>query len=245
MGRIGGAYGGHMVKTGPRIGIDHKIRWADLDLIYHWWLEGRRIAPEDIISHWQHVQGLAARKKAATIMTRLWNQPFWQEPVNDNVLRPTLAANRLLGYWGLWLSAYPFFLDTATIIGRLLALSDCFTTRQVYHQMSVIYGDTERVRVGVKMILGSLTEWKVLKRVKVGQYVFNLSPVEVKGNEQLAFVMYVTLHAVAQDRIAMDVIDHLPWWFPFHIELSRSAFQGAGLVVEPSGGDYFTVGRLF
>ncbi|OLZ11237.1 hypothetical protein [Sulfobacillus thermosulfidooxidans] len=234
-----------MVRPGPRVGIDHKIRWADLDMVYHWWLRGESISPATLIPRWQHIQGQAARKKAATIMTRLWNQSFWQDPLNYDVLVKTLNENRILGYWGLFITAYPFFRDTVTAIGRLLALSEGFTTRQVYAQIATIYGDTERVRVGVRMILGSLTEWQVLKREKIGHYRLHSSPVTVVGAELLTFVLYATLQTLDQDRIALDTVGHLPWWFPFQIEASRWTLRSTGLVIEPSGGEHLMVGRPF
>ncbi|WP_053959400.1 hypothetical protein [Sulfobacillus thermosulfidooxidans] len=232
-----------MVRYGPRVGIDHKIRWADLDMVYHWWLKGEPISPATIIPQWQHIQGQAARKKAATIMTRLWNQPFWQDSLNHKVLGQTLAVNRLLGYWGLFITAYPFFYNTVSAIGRLLALSDGFTTRQLYSQIAGIYGDRERVRVGVRMILGSLTEWQVLRREKIGHYVVHSSPLQISDGETLTFVLFATLQALGQDRVALETVSHLPWWFPFKIEMSRWALKDANLIIEPSGGEHLMVGR--
>ena len=233
-----------MVTTRPLVGIDHKIRWDDLEWLYHWWIEGQEILPATIIPSWHHIQGVAARKKAATIMTRIWNQPYWQDESHHETLKKTLKNQRLVGYWGLFVTAYPFFRDTAATIGRFLTLSDHFTTRQVYDRLAAQYGDTERIKVAVRMILGSLTEWQVLTRVKRGEYRLGITPVVVKERTSLAFVMHASLYALAQEWMAMDGLIYLPWWFPFRIQPYRAAFQESGFLVELSGDDHFMVGEM-
>jgi hypothetical protein len=47
-------------------------------------------------------------------------------------LLPRISGQeRIWLHWGMTALAYPFFRDTAEVVGRLLALQDDFTTAQV------------------------------------------------------------------------------------------------------------------
>ena len=73
-----------------------------------------------------------SRAKSSGIVLRIWsNIP----PEACRTARPSpgnAAADsgqeRIWLHWGMTARAYPFFRDTAEVIGRLLALQDDFTT---------------------------------------------------------------------------------------------------------------------
>ena len=243
MGGASRASGDYRTMMSPRVGIDHKIRWADLELVYQQWLAGMEISPTTLIPQWQHVRGLAARKKAATIMTRLWNQKRWQEGSSRSLLSETLRLHRLLGYWGLFVGTYPFYQETANTAGRLLAVQEGFTTRQLYQRMAGVYDDSERTRVGVKMILGSWVDWRLLERVKVGHYRM-ASRMTVDEPVEIAFLTHVALRTSHQERLIWHDIAQFPWLFPFDVVMSRrSQMKEFGLSLEQNGARELMVGE--
>lgn len=228
--------------TIPRVGIDHKIRIEDMDLVYHQWVTGVPIKAETMVPQWTHVRGLASRRKAATIMTRLWNHPQWCGDREQALLNTTLNVQRMLGYWGLFMVAYPFFADAATLIGRLLTIQAEFTTRHIQVGMAAKYGDSERTRVGVKMVLGALVDWGIIDRMRVGHYR-RMAPIVIDVPITLQFITYVSLAISDSPRIVLEDVARAYWLFPFQVHLSRHAIADSSLFsLEQSGNRHLIVG---
>ncbi len=80
--------------------------------------------------------GKESRAKSAGIILRIWSgiPPERVALLRDRAvaLLPRISGQeRIWLHWGMSALAYPFFRDTAEVVGRLLALQDDFTTAQV------------------------------------------------------------------------------------------------------------------
>ena len=56
--------------------------------------------------------------------------------------------------------AYPFFRDTAEVVGRLLALQDDFTSAQVQSRMLTTWGDRATTKEAAQKLI---TRWSIGK----------------------------------------------------------------------------------
>ena len=83
----------------------------------------------------EELPGKESRAKTSGILLRIWSGiPRERVGLRDRAvaLLPRISGQeRIWLHWGMTALAYPFFRDTAEVVGRLLALQDDFTTAQV------------------------------------------------------------------------------------------------------------------
>ena len=83
----------------------------------------------------EELPGTESRAKTSGIILRIWSGiPPERIALRDRAvaLLPRISGQeRIWLHWGMTALAYPFFRDTAEVVGRLLALQDDFTTAQV------------------------------------------------------------------------------------------------------------------
>ena len=93
----------------------------------------------------EELPGMESRAKSAGILLRIWSGiPRERVALRDRAvaLLPRISGQeRIWLHWGMTALAYPFFRDTAEVVGRLLALQDDFTTAQVQGRMLTTWGD--------------------------------------------------------------------------------------------------------
>ncbi len=82
-------------------------------------------------------------------------------------LLPRISGQeRIWLHWGMTALAYPFFRDTAEVVGRLLALQDDFTTAQVQGRMLTTWGDRATSKEAAQKLITTLVDWEVLRSTK-------------------------------------------------------------------------------
>src|SRR5439155_11861805 len=80
---------------------------------------------------------------------------------------PSISGQeRIWLHWGMTALAYPFFRDTAEVVGRLLALQDDFTTAQVQDRIVTTWVDRHTSVDAAQRLLTTLLEWEVLRPTK-------------------------------------------------------------------------------
>lgn len=229
---------------GPTVGLDYRIHRSDMDMAAAIWLQEGALRPARLQTEMGHVVGSASRKKAVTVLSRLWMRPHWAEGLGHDLLREVLGHDRVVAYWGLLMMSYPFAAQAATDIGRLLAIQDELTTRQLNHAIIRRLGESEKVRVATRRFLTTLTDWKGLVRRERGIYRADSQHV-VKGSLAKAFLTYCALMVEDATRLTLRDIEHLPWLFPFQIRLSaRDYDQIRAFSIEQNGPNDLKVGLI-
>lgn len=71
-------------------------------------------------------------------------------------------SSALAVHWGMISAAYPFWLQVASQVGRLLALQDQITRPQIFARVKEQYGDREVIARNSRYIVRSFVAWGVL-----------------------------------------------------------------------------------
>lgn len=228
--------------TGPKIGFDYRIHRGDMDMAATIWLKEGDLGPSRLQKEMGHILGVGSRKKAITVLSRLWTRPQWEDGFGQELLREVLRQEREVAYWGLLMVAYPFAAQGASDMGRLLTIQDKFTTRHINQAITRRMGESEKVRVATRKLLSTLTDWNMLARQDRGGYM--AAPHHrVRNPATRAFLTYCALVVEEAMRLTLRDIEHLPWLFPFQIQISPRDFdQVAAFSIEQNGPHDLKVG---
>lgn len=228
--------------TGPKIGFDYRIHRGDMDMAADIWLKEGGLSPLRLRTEMGHVVGTGSRKKAITVLSRLWTRPQWRAGLGQELLQAVLRHNRDVAYWGLLMVAYPFAVQGASDIGRLLTIQDVLTTRHVNQAMIHRLGESEKVRLATRKLLITLTDWNALMRPNRG--VYSAAPRRVlRSSATTTFLTYCALSVEEATRLTLSDIEHLPWLFPFQLRVSPRDFdQTRAFSVEQNGPHDWKVG---
>lgn len=204
------------------IGISQKIRrvWLDalLDQVAKTTDETElRLFLDDELK--RDLPGKESRAKAAGIVLRIWGRvPPERVSLRSRALEmlPRIPGQqRMWLHWGMTALAYPFFRDTAEVVGRLLALQDDFTTSQVRDRMLTTWGDRDTNKEAVQKLITTLVDWEVLRGTKASGH-FLLARKMTAGIPELElWLLEALLGASASDEIEVRQLLRLPEAFPF------------------------------
>jgi hypothetical protein len=221
--------------TGPKIGFDYRIHLGDMDMAAGIWLKEGGLTPTRLYPEMGHIAGSGSRKKAITVLSRLWSRPIWQEGLGCDLLREILVQDHRVAYWGLLMVAYPFAVQGTSDIGRLLMIQDELTTRQVNLAIVRRLGESEKVRVATRKLLITLSDWDMLAHPTRGVYKAPLCH-PVKNAVARAFLTYCALMVEEATRLTLSDIERLPWLFPFKVNISPRDFDNfPAFLIERNG----------
>lgn len=167
--------------------------------------------------------GKESRAKATGIVLRIWSGiPPERFALRDRALAllPRISGQeRVWLHWGMTAQAYPFFLDTAEVVGRLLALQDDFTTAQVQGRMLTTWGDRATSKEAVQKLITSLVDWEVLRSTKAKGHFLLARKINASIPDLQLWLLDALLGASAADEIEAQQLLRLPESFPFTISV--------------------------
>lgn len=228
--------------TGPKIGLDYRIHYGDMEMAAAIWRQEGTITPARLRGEMGHIVGLGSRKKAITVLSRLWTRSIWAEGLGRELLAGVLAEDPWLAYWGLLMVAYPFAAQGAADIGRLLNIQDSVSSRHIKNAVVQRLGESEKVRVAIWKLLITLVDWQVMVRCARGVYKA-APPHPVRSPLATAFITHCALTVEEVTRLTLKDIEHLPWLFPFQLHVSPRDFDEVpGFSLERNGPHDWKVG---
>jgi hypothetical protein len=167
--------------------------------------------------------GKESRAKSIGIVLRIWSGiPSERLSLRDRaiVLLPRISGQeRVWLHWGMAALAYPFFRDTAEVVGRLLALQDDFTTAQVQGRMLSSWGDRATSKEAVQKLITSLVDWEVLRSTKAKGHFLLARKMTASVPDLQLWLLEALLAASAADEIEAQQLLRLPESFPFTISM--------------------------
>jgi len=122
-------------------------------------------------------------------------------------------------HWGMTALAYPFFRDTAEVVGRLLALQDDFTTAQVQARMLTTWGDRATSKEAAQKLITTLVDWEVLRSTKTKGHFLLARKMTASIPELQLWLLEALLAASEADEIEAQQLLRLPESFPFTISI--------------------------
>lgn len=206
------------------VGIDRKIKRAWLDATLD------RLAQEGVDSDLRsfldkslkdELPGKESRAKTSGVILRIWSGvPPERTALRDRAvaLLPGISGQeRIWLHWGMTALAYPFFRDTAEVVGRLLALQDDFTTAQVQTRMLTSWGDRATSKEAAQKLVTMLVDWEVLRATKTKGHFLLARKMTASIPELQLWLLEALLGASAADEIEAQQLLRLPESFPFTI----------------------------
>lgn len=171
----------------------------------------------------KELPGKASRAKRVGIISSVWSSiPRQRVVLRDRAvaLLPGISGQeRIWLHWGMTALAYPFFRDTAEVVGRLLALQDDFTTAQVQARIAKNWGDRVTIQRAAKYLLNTLVDWEVLRSTKKKGHFLLARKMTASIPELELWLLEALLGASAADEIEAQQLLRLPESFPFTLSV--------------------------
>lgn len=169
----------------------------------------------------EELPGKESRAKTAGIILRIWSGiPLERVALRDRAvaLLPRISGQeRIWLHWGMAALAYPFFRDTAEVVGRLLALQDDFTSAQVQSRMLTTWGDRATTKEAAQKLVNTLVDWEVLRSTKTRGHFLLARKMTASVPDLQLWLLEALLGASAAEEIEAQQLLRLPESFPFTI----------------------------
>jgi hypothetical protein len=161
-----------------------------------------------------------ARSFAVTLLMNIWITPDRRlEPLRNDTL-PYLAQGgsaELAVHWAMICAAYPFWFNAARQAGRLLALQNQITMKQVSARLMEVYGERQTVSRNAQFVVRSFAFWGILKDTAAKGCYEKAPPLTIL-DQNLAILMFeAALHATREGKGALGLLLNNPVFFPFQI----------------------------
>ena len=172
----------------------------------------------------------------------LERNPGQRVPLRDRAvaLLPKISGQeRIWLHWGMTSLAYPFFRDTAEVVGRLLTLQDDFTTAQVQERLLKKWGDRATTKEAAQKLLNTLVDWEVL-RVDEDERALPSGPPgcrSIDARLQL-WLLESLLTASSAEEVEAQQFLRLPEMFPFTLSIGLSDLRTTRGLPSPSSRDW-------
>ena len=166
-----------------------------------------------------------ARGKTVTVIVRIWGAPDPHLAAFNASLAEMFssvdASERLGVHWAMTLAAYPYFFAYADLIGRVLALQDTISSRQIRDRIAQQWGDRSTVHRTSQHVTGTMLAWDCLKDAGKGIYRRGECPRVVGSEVAMKLVQAVLLNA-SGDAMSLDQVSSHPSLFPFQFAATQS-----------------------
>ena len=171
----------------------------------------------------EELPGPESRAKTSGIILRIWSGlPRAHLALRDRAvaLLPHISGHeRVWLHWGMTALAYPFFRDTAEVVGRLLALQDDCTTAQVQARMMTTWGDRATSKEAAQKLMTTLVDWEVLRSTKTKGHFLLARKMTASIPALQLWLLEALLGASAADEIEAQQLLRLPEVFPFRLDV--------------------------
>jgi hypothetical protein len=224
-----------MTDTARRtIGFDRQVHLEWLDVLAHRLADGAS-AKEAREVLWGLLDGVvagetlqSARGKTLTVVSRIWlTVPPGVSPMRDSALsliRYASAEERLGIHWALMSAAYPFFVDLASNIGKLIALNGELSLSQVTRRLVEVWGDRSTLRPAAQRVVRSMIRWGVLREGKRrGHYLPPPNAIVVSAG--VAELLIEGLLIAAGRGLPLSQLLAHPAAFPFELRLDPTCLR--------------------
>lgn len=163
-------------------------------------------------------RGKTAYKMAISLLSSWFDPDPVLLPLRESALahaRHTAASQWLPLHWAVLSASYPFWLNTALQVGRLLNLQDQVRQAQIFNRLKEQYGDRETVARNARYAVRSLVAWGVLVDSNAkGCYEKRTDP-ETLDVPTTMILLEATLFAMPEGKSPLNVLRNFPAFFPF------------------------------
>jgi hypothetical protein len=123
-------------------------------------------------------------------------------------------------------ATYPFFLDVAATIGRLIALQGDVSLVDLRRRLAERWGDRSLMPQASGKVVRSMVAWGALRNIKPGLYGTSDRPLHISARAA-TFLVEAVLIGSTQKSLPITNIDRHPALFPFQMAASVSVLRAA------------------
>ena len=172
-----------------------------------------------------------ARWKTISVLNHVWAQvPTEAVGLRDraaSLLSEVTPADRLALHWAMILGTYPFAVDVADAVGRLVALQGSVALSQLTRRLVESWGERSTMVRAAQRVVRSMVQWGVLKDTDDrGIYAPASPPTVVTGRVAEVLVEALLLDS-EQNVMQVDQLIGHPALFPFKLQLSGHNLRSA------------------
>lgn len=220
----------------PSIGFDRDIRLEWLDAVATQVHAGHGTEQVRAFIHNMLTGVLASGKagsaltKTTTVLLRVWSRVPDVAVGLRNRIAPVIpdltASDRLAAHWSMCIATYPFFLDVAATIGRLIALQGDVSLVDLRRRLAERWGDRSLMPQASGKVVRSMVSWGALRNIKPGLYGTPERSLHI-GPRAATFLVEAILVGSQNKSLPVTNIDRHPALFPFQMAASVSVLRAA------------------
>ena len=120
-------------------------------------------------------------------------------------------------HWGMISAAYPFWFNVARQSGRLLALQNQVTQKQIINRLKEQYGDRQTVNRYAQYVIRSFVAWGTLKDSKTKGCYEEATKMRVTDSNLVILMFESALLANPEAKGVMGLLLNNPAFFPFQL----------------------------
>ena len=120
-------------------------------------------------------------------------------------------------HWGMISAAYPFWFNVARQTGRLLALQNQVTYRQIVNRLKERYGDRQTVSRYARYVIRSFVAWGILQDTGAKGCYEKAAPLRIADAGLAALLFESALLATPEAKAPLELLLNNPAFFPFQL----------------------------
>jgi hypothetical protein len=219
--------------TDKGLGFIHNVNLAWLDAAAE-----SRLRSSDLLSMREEldqllkdeVRGVGSRRKTIDVLVSIWqkSEAVDAELFNQalNFLPRILFTEHIWLHYGLTLLYYPFFRQTAAIVGQFARTGEPITRQAVKGRLASELGHLGSLNRASERIVASLVNWGALVYQKKGStYLPQMQTFKTDSPELQCWLLACALSGHPADQLPFLDLIRLPELFPFFLSVSTDVLR--------------------
>jgi hypothetical protein len=132
----------------------------------------------------------------------------------DKLINKDDLSSSILAHWVMMSFAYPFWLDIAVFVGRLLSIQEVINKNMVLTRVSETYGDRSAVKRSAQRVIQSFISWGLL--IEHDKNCYKCAD-KILLNETETIFLYECLLMIAKEKLPYLQLTSFPGFFPFSL----------------------------
>ena len=176
------------------------------------------------------LQGIDARRKTIDVLVNIWHKTA---SVDADLYNQALSffpsippSEHIWLHYGLTLLYFPFFQQTAAVVGQFARTDEPITKQAVKGRLASELGHLGSLNRSAERIVASLVDWDTLAYQKKGNlYIPQLKTLKTNDPEIQIWLLACALFAHPADQLPFPDLIRLPELFPFHFTITLDGLR--------------------
>ncbi len=176
------------------------------------------------------IGGVESRRKTIDVLVSIWQKT---EDVDAELFNQALnflphlsITEHIWLHYGLTLLYYPFFRQTAAIVGQFARTGEPITRHAVKGRLAGELGHLGSLNRASERIVASLVDWGALVHQRKGNlYIPQMQSFKTDDPEVQCWLLACAISAHPADQLPFPDLMRLPELFPFYFSISMDALK--------------------